>query len=128
MANLTNSGKLITKIESIDSSISDINDKLGSVPAGTDIMAEIGAVDEKIGTLPAGKTAAQAIADVDSKADGVASDLSSFETEVANTYATKDSVASAFLYKGSVATYADLPSSGNKTGDVYNVEAADASH
>ena len=48
MANLTNSGKLISKIESIDSSISDINDKLGSVPAGTDIMAEIGAVDDKV--------------------------------------------------------------------------------
>ena len=47
MANLTNSGKLITKIEAIDSSISDIEDKIGSVPAGTDIMAEIGAVDDK---------------------------------------------------------------------------------
>jgi len=115
MANLTNSSKLITKIEAIDSSISSIEDKIGSVPAGTDIMAEIGAVDDKIGTLPAGKTAAQAIADVDSKADGVASDLSDFESEVASTYATKDSVASAFLYKGTVATYDDLPASGNKT-------------
>ena len=128
MANLTNSSKLITKIEAIDSSISSIEDKIGSVPAGTDIMAEIGAVDDKIGTLPAGKTAAQAIADVDSKADGVASDLSDFESEVASTYATKDSVASAFLYKGTVATYDDLPASGNKTWDVYNITAADPTH
>ena len=47
MANLTNSSKLITKIEAIDSSISSIEDKIGSVPAGTDIMAEIGALDDK---------------------------------------------------------------------------------
>ena len=47
MANLTNSGKLIVKIEAIDSSISTINDKIGTVPSGTDIMAEIGAVDDK---------------------------------------------------------------------------------
>ena len=30
---------------------------------------------------------------------------------------------SAMTYKGSVATYADLPSSGNKVGDFYNVQA-----
>ena len=70
MANLTNSGKLITKIESIDSSISSINDKIWSIPAGTDIGQEITDIKDSIGTLPEGKTAAQAIADVDSKADG----------------------------------------------------------
>lgn len=46
---------------------------------------------------------------------------------IASTYATKDelktAVTSALVYKGSVATYGDLPTSGNTKGDVYNVVA-----
>ena len=128
MANLTNSGKLITKIESIDSSISDINDKLGSVPAGTDIMAEIGAVDDKvdwvidsIGTVPAGSTVMDEIGDVDS-------DLQGFKTTVEETYATKSEVSAAFIYKGSKTSYDQLPASGNKVGDVWNIVNADPTH
>lgn len=33
-----------------------------------------------------------------------------------------------YRYKGSVATYADLPTTGQKIGDVYNVETADPDH
>lgn len=128
MANLTNSGKLIVKIEAIDSSISDINDKIWTVPSGTDIMAEIGAVDDKadwiiesIGTVPSGSTVMDEIGDV-------ASDLSSFETTVAETYATKSEISAAFIYKGSKDTYSELPSSGNKTGDVWNIVNADPTH
>lgn len=42
----------------------------------------------------------------------------------ASTYALKSDIASMYRYKGSVATVAALPSSGNTTGDVYNVEAS----
>ena len=46
---------------------------------------------------------------------------------ITSTYATKaelnNSIASVYRYKGSVATYANLPT-GATTGDVYNVEAA----
>ena len=128
MANLTNSGKLITKIEAIDSSISDIEDKIWTVPAGTDIMAEIGAVDDKvdwvidsIGTVPSGSTVMAEIGDVDS-------DLQGYKTTVAETYATKSEISAAFIYKGSKDTYAELPSSGNKTGDVWNIVNADPTH
>ena len=128
MANLTNSGKLIVKIEAIDSSISTINDKIGTVPAGTDIMAEIGAVDDKadwiissIGTVPSGSTVMAEIGDVDS-------DLQGYKTTVAETYATKSEISAAFIYKGSKDTYAELPASGNKTGDVWNIVAADPTH
>jgi len=128
MANLTNSWKLITKIEAIDSSISDIEDKIGSVPAGTDIMAEIGAVDDKvdwvidsIGTVPSGSTVMAEIGDVDS-------DLQGYKTTVAETYATKSEISAAFIYKGSKDTYAELPASGNKTGDVWNIVNADPTH
>lgn len=39
-----------------------------------------------------------------------------------STYAKKSDIAAAYNYKGSKATYADLPSTGNTTGDVWNVE------
>ena len=38
-------------------------------------------------------------------------------------YALKSDLASMYKYKGSVATVANLPSTGNTTGDVYNVES-----
>ena len=128
MANLTNSGKLIAKIEGIDSSIASIEDKIGTVPAGTDIMAEIGAVDDKadwiinsIGTVPSGSTVMDEIWDVDS-------DLQGFKTTVEETYATKSEISAAFIYKGSKDTYSELPSSGNKTWDVWNIVNADPTH
>ena len=37
--------------------------------------------------------------------------------------AINTAIASAYIYKGSVATVADLPASGNTVGDVYNVQA-----
>ena len=43
-------------------------------------------------------------------------------------YATKSDVSSVYKYKGTVSTYADLPSSGQTIGDVYNVETADSTH
>jgi len=40
----------------------------------------------------------------------------------AGNYALKSDITNVYKYKGSVATTGDLPSSGNTTGDVYNVE------
>lgn len=37
-------------------------------------------------------------------------------------------VSSVYHYKGTVSAYADLPSSGQEVGDVWNVETADSSH
>lgn len=47
---------------------------------------------------------------------------------IVDTYAKKADLASAYVYKGSVETYADLPTSGQTEGDVYNVAAADVNH
>lgn len=42
----------------------------------------------------------------------------------ASDYALKTDLTGLYKYKGSVATVANLPSSGNTTGDVYNVESS----
>lgn len=43
-------------------------------------------------------------------------------------YAKSADYTTALLYKGTVATYAELPAEGQKVGDMYNVTAADLSH
>lgn len=43
-------------------------------------------------------------------------------------YAKSADYTTALLYKGTVASYAELPADGQKVGDVYNVTAADAAH
>ena len=43
-------------------------------------------------------------------------------------YATTSDMTSVYKYKGSKASYALLPSSGNVVGDVWNIEAADATN
>lgn len=43
-------------------------------------------------------------------------------------YAKSADLSTAYRYKGTVATYADLPATGQTAGDVYNIEAADATH
>lgn len=51
----------------------------------------------------------------------------SFNTEMTK-YALKSDVATAVVNRGSVQTYADLPKTGQKNGDMYNVKTADATH
>ena len=44
------------------------------------------------------------------------------------TYAKKTDIATAYRYKGSVASVSDLPSTGNTVGDVYDVQATDMNY
>ena len=74
--------------------------------------------------------------------DGTTTDLTEKITTVANNLATHEADSSnphkvtaeqlglttVYQYKGSVATYADLPTTGQKVGDVWNVETADPDH
>ena len=55
--------------------------------------------------------------------DGDGTTGSTFPTPAEMNTAIGQAVASAYVYKGSVATVADLPASGNTTGDVYDVQA-----
>lgn len=74
--------------------------------------------------------------------DGTTTDLTEKITTVANNLATHKAdfnnphkvtaeqlgLTTVYQYKGSVATYADLPTTGQKVGDVWNVETADPDH
>ena len=74
--------------------------------------------------------------------DGITTDLTKKITTVANNLATHEAdfsnphkvtaeqlgLTTVYQYKGSVATYADLPTTGQKVGDVWNVETADPNH
>ena len=74
--------------------------------------------------------------------DGTTKDLTEKITTVANTLATHEAdvnnphkvtaeqlgLTTVYRYKGSVETYADLPTTGQKVGDVWNVETADPDH
>lgn len=74
--------------------------------------------------------------------DGTTTALTERINTVANTLATHEAdfsnphkvtaeqlgLTTVYQYKGSVATYADLPTTGQKVGDVWNVETADPDH
>ena len=74
--------------------------------------------------------------------DGTTTDLTEKITTVANNLATHEAdfsnphkvtaeqlgLATVYKYKGSVETYAALPTSGQQVGDVYNVKQADPDH
>ena len=61
----------------------------------------------------------------------VANNLATHEADVNNPHkvtAEQLGLTTVYQYKGSVATYADLPTEGQKVGDVWNVETADPDH
>ena len=74
--------------------------------------------------------------------DGTTTELTEKITAVANNLATHEAdfsnphkvtaeqlgLTTVYQYKGSVATYADLPTTGQKVGDVWNIETADPDH
>lgn len=74
--------------------------------------------------------------------DGTTTDLTEKITTVANNLATHEAdfsnphkvtaeqlgLTTVYQYKGSVATYANLPATGQKVGDVWNIETADPDH
>nr|UWG82769.1 MAG: hypothetical protein [Bacteriophage sp.] len=63
--------------------------------------------------------------------DTVANNLATHEADFNNPHkvtAEQLGLTTVYQYKGSVATYADLPTKGQKVGDVWNIETADPDH
>lgn len=102
------------------------NDGDGTSPFATE--AYVGTNGGKIDSISVNGTAQtiDANKNVDITVPTAVSDLtndSGFQTAQEVSDAIDAKVVGAYKYKGSVATQADLPSSGNTAGDVYNVEA-----
>lgn len=69
--------------------------------------------------------------DLTQKITTVANNLATHEADFNNPHkvtAEQLGLTTVYQYKGSVATYADLPTTGQKVGDVWNVETADPDH
>lgn len=69
--------------------------------------------------------------DLTKKITTVANNLATHEADFSNPHkvtAKQLGLTTVYQYKGSVATYADLPTTGQKVGDVWNVEKADPDH
>lgn len=69
--------------------------------------------------------------DLTKKITTVANNLAIHEADFSNPHkvtAEQLGLTTVYQYKGSVATYADLPTTGQKVGDVWNVETADPDH
>lgn len=61
---------------------------------------------------------------------GIFTALGSYVTTATadSTYAKKTDISGAYIYKGSVASVSDLPSTGNTPGDVYDVQSTDMNY
>lgn len=69
--------------------------------------------------------------DLTEKINTVATDLAGHEADYNNPHkvtAEQLGLTTVYQYKGSVATYADLPTTGQNVGEVWNVETADPDH
>ena len=69
--------------------------------------------------------------DLTEKITTVANNLTTHEADFNNPHkvtAEQLGLTTVYQYKGSVATYADLPTTGQKVGDVWNIETADPDH
>ena len=62
-------------------------------------------------------------AKAETKPTYTATEVGAIPAADADTFAKKSDLTSVYKYKGSVATVAELPASGNTEGDVWNVEA-----
>lgn len=106
----------------------------GGVTVGTNVDVSGGKISVKNGTTSQKgvvqlSSAVKAAYDLAAGKQSPATSLAGYG--IADAY-TKDEVdakmSSALEYKGSKDTYADLPTTGNKKGDVWNIVNADAAH
>lgn len=105
--------------------------KLSGITAGAEVN-----VLEKVKVNGTEQTITNKAVDifVPTKVSDIINDLAFINNTVNNlvNYYTKtevdNKISSVYKYKGSVNTYADLPSSGQVVGDVYNVVTADTTH
>lgn len=94
----------------------------------TGIQASLGKADTALQSYTETDPTVPAWAKEASKPAYTATEVGAIPLAMADTFAKKSELVGAYIYRGSVATYADLPTSGLSAGDVYNVEANDMNY
>lgn len=111
--------ELTSAVETINNSITSINGEITTIKG--DITSIEGDITELQGSL----------GDAEGDITTVKNALDTHKADYKNPHkvtAEQLGLTTVYQYKGSVATYADLPTTGQKVGDVWNVETADPDH
>lgn len=111
--------ELTSAVETINNSITSINGEITTIKG--DITSIEGDITELQGSLGSAEGNITAVTNA----------LDAHKADYDNPHkvtAAQLGLATVYKYNGSVETYADLPTSGQKVGDVYNVKQADPSH
>lgn len=111
--------ELTSAVETINNSITSINGEITTIKGDiTSIESDITELQGSLGSAEGDITA-------------VTNALDAHKADYDNPHkvtAEQLGLTTVYQYKGSVATYADLPTTGQKVGDVWNVETADPDH
>lgn len=111
--------ELTSAVETINNSITSINGEITTIKGDiTSIESDITELQGSLGNAEGDITA-------------VTNALDAHKADYDNPHkvtAEQLGLTTVYQYKGSVATYADLPTTGQKVGDVWNVETADPDH
>lgn len=111
--------ELTSAVETINTSITSINGEITTIKSDiTSIESDITELQGSLGSAEGDITA-------------VTNALDTHKADYDNPHkvtAAQLGLATVYKYKGSVETYADLPTSGQQVGDVYNVKQADPDH
>lgn len=111
--------ELTSAVETINTSITSINGEITTIKG--DITSIEGDITELQGSLGSAEGNITAVTNA----------LDAHKADYDNPHkvtAEQLGLTTVYQYKGSVATYADLPTTGQKVGDVWNVETADPDH
>lgn len=111
--------ELTSAVETINTSITSINGEITTIKG--DITSIEGDITELQGSLGSAEGNITAVTNA----------LDAHKADYDNPHkvtAEQLGLTTVYQYKGSVATYADLPTTGQKVGDVWNIETADPDH
>lgn len=111
--------ELTSAVETINTSITSINGEI------TTIKGDITSIESNITELQG------SLGSAEGDITAVTNALDAHKADYDNPHkvtAAQLGLATVYKYKGSVETYADLPTSGQQVGDVYNVKQADPDH
>lgn len=102
-----------TAVEAVSGEVTTVKATLDTKAAAqdvTDLAGRVDGIDAELDTMATSETVGQ-----------IQTNLSNLASNVENNYALKTEITGIYKYKGSIDTFATLPTEGNEVGDVYNV-------